>query len=318
MTATAQAAVPAIVVGGYLGAGKTTLVNHLLRHADGRRIAVLVNDFGEVSIDAALIEGADGDVLALAGGCICCSFGADLVGTLQQVLKREPAPQHLVIECSGVGLPAAVARSARLVAGLCVDGIVTVLDAETAQALADDRYVGDTVRQQVADADWLVLNKADLCVDPALSARRTWLTRHWPATPVVDAIRGAIPPALMFAPMPAARADEARPDDEATRWSAHPMRVAAAPPAADGCFTHERRLFAQPVDVAALLQALQAEPGVLRAKGWVRAIDGRRYLVQVVGRRVSAEPMAPAPPPRRPDQLIIIRRTSRGEGQPGA
>ncbi len=73
--------VPAVLIGGYLGAGKTTLVNHLLRHANGRRIAVLVNDFGEVSIDADLIVGAEGGVLSLAGGCVCCSFGSDLVGT---------------------------------------------------------------------------------------------------------------------------------------------------------------------------------------------------------------------------------------------
>ena len=305
MTATVEAGVPAIVIGGYLGAGKTTLVNHLLRHADGQRIAVLVNDFGEVSIDAALIEGADGDVLALAGGCICCSFGADLVGTLQQVLRREPPPQQLVIECSGVGLPAAVSRSARLVAGLHIEGIVTVLDAETMQTRAGDRYVGDTVRQQIAEADWLVLNKIDLCDAAALAAQRAWLAARWPAKPVIDVSRGAVPPALMFGSMPA------QSGAEAAAWAPRPLRT---PPGADARFTHEQRRFQQPVDLAALLQALQAEPDLMRVKGWVHALDGRRYLVQLVGRRVSAVPLPTAALPG-PDRLIVIRRIEPGVGQ---
>jgi len=310
MTSTIEATVPAIVVGGYLGAGKTTLVNHLLRHADGQRIAVLVNDFGEVSIDAALIEGADGDVLALAGGCICCSFGADLVGTLQRVLGREPPPQQLVIECSGVGLPAAVARSARLAVGLRVDGVVTVLDAETMQTLAADRYVGDIVRQQIADADWLVLNKSDLCDAAALAARRAWLAAHWPATPVVDASRGAVSPALMFGPRRVAPTD----GDDEPDWAPRPLRTMAALPRADERFTHEQRRFEAPVDLAALLQALQAEPDLMRVKGWVRALDGRRYLVQVVGRRVSAVPLPAAALPGT-DRLSVIRRVEPGVGE---
>ena len=93
---------PTLIVGGYLGAGKTTLVNHLLRNAGGRRIAVMVNDFGELTIDADLIEGAEGSVLALAGGCVCCSFGSDLLGALQDVLQRQPQPDLILIETSGV------------------------------------------------------------------------------------------------------------------------------------------------------------------------------------------------------------------------
>ena len=103
---------PVTVIGGYLGAGKTTLVNHLLRHAGGRRIAVLVNDFGALPIDADLIEARDGDLLAIAGGCVCCSYGSDLMDALAALLERSPRPDHLVIETSGVALPGSVARSA--------------------------------------------------------------------------------------------------------------------------------------------------------------------------------------------------------------
>jgi G3E family GTPase len=120
---TPAAPVPLVIVGGYLGAGKTTLVNHLLRHAGGRRIAVLVNDFGSVSIDASLIVGSADGVLALAGGCVCCAYGADLIGTLTTAVKREPTPHVVLVECSGVGLPAAVARTAALAPGVAIDGI---------------------------------------------------------------------------------------------------------------------------------------------------------------------------------------------------
>ena len=109
MSADTAGALPTVLIGGWLGAGKTTLVNQLLRQADGRRLAVLVNDFGELGIDAGLITGASDEVLELAGGCVCCSYGADLVGTLRRVAARDPRPDALLIETSGVADPAGLA-----------------------------------------------------------------------------------------------------------------------------------------------------------------------------------------------------------------
>ena len=123
--------IPVTLIGGYLGAGKTTLVNHLLRERGERRIAVLVNDFGELPIDDALIESRDGPLLRLAGGCVCCSFGSDLMAALQQMLALQPAPQHILIETSGVALPAAVARMLGLLPGLQLDALLVLADAET-------------------------------------------------------------------------------------------------------------------------------------------------------------------------------------------
>lgn len=304
------AAVPVVVIGGYLGAGKTTLVNHLLRHAEGRRIAVLVNDFGEISIDAGLIEGATGEVLALAGGCICCSYGADLIGTLQRLLQREPRPQQLLIECSGVGLPAAVARSARLVRGLQVDGVVVLLDAESVQTQAGDAYVGDTVCQQIADADLLVLNKVDLCGAAQRAGLRGWLAAAWPATPCVDAVQAALPGALLFGP-----ASPEPSGDGAAAWPARPIRAPAK--AAGDRFVHERRRFEQPVDVAGIVDELRAvDAGVLRAKGWLDALDGRRYLVQLVGRRVDIVALPAGTPASATGELVIIRRAGANATQP--
>ena len=184
---------PVVLIAGYLGAGKTTLVNHLLRHAQGRRIAVLVNDFGSINIDAGLVAAnADLDnsagVLSLAGGCLCCSFGDDLVGTLGTLAQRTPPPDVCLIELSGVALPASVVRTAQLSPAAEVVGTLVVADAEHIQRQAADRYVGDTVRQQLQQADWLLLNKPDLVAADALQATAAWLrgmlphARQWAGT----------------------------------------------------------------------------------------------------------------------------------------
>ncbi|NDE72833.1 MAG: GTP-binding protein, partial [Betaproteobacteria bacterium] len=247
---------PTLIVGGYLGAGKTTLVNHLLRHADGRRIAVMVNDFGELTIDADLIEGAEGSVLALAGGCVCCSFGSDLLGALQDVLQRQPPPDLILIETSGVALPAAVARSARLLPGLSIDGIVLMLDAETVRQRSADPYVGDLVRQQLLDADLLILNKTELCSPKALAELHAWLpTMTTAGTPVVPANQARVPPELVlgFHAGSSAEPDGAT-GDALARWAAQPIGQPSAP--ASDRFVNELLDLSAQLDLQALLQGL--------------------------------------------------------------
>lgn len=141
--------VPLVVIGGYLGTGKTTLVNHLLCEAAGRRVTILVNDFGSVSIDADLIEGASDGVRALAGGCACCSFSVDLMGTLQQAARRDPPRGLRSLECRGADLPAAVVRSAALAAEAHVESVVVVVDPAQVPRVAFARFVCDTVCEQV-------------------------------------------------------------------------------------------------------------------------------------------------------------------------
>src|SRR6266702_8958528 len=105
-----MAPVPILLVAGFLGAGKTTVVNHLLAHAEGRRIAAVVNDFGAINIDAELITGASDGVVSLSNGCICCSLEGDLLRTLALLLRRDPQPEVIVIETSGVADPTDVVR----------------------------------------------------------------------------------------------------------------------------------------------------------------------------------------------------------------
>lgn len=304
--------IPLVVIGGWLGAGKTTLVNALLRGAQGRRIAVLVNDFGEVSIDADLIEGAADEVLALAGGCLCCSFGADLVGTLAKVAARQPAPDVVLVECSGVGLPGAVARSAALCPAVSVQGVVVLVDAAAIDRLRADAYVGDTVRDQLAQADLLLLNQVDR-VDAAAADRvSAGLARLVPGVPLVRCTRSQVPPALVLGLRPA------REEADAAHAVAAFVRagVVAALPATQR-FRHWVRPVPGPVDVQALAAELRAgEPGLLRAKGLVADTDGRVWLVQAVGRRVD---VAAAPPGALPGAIVCIaldRDGPDGEGRP--
>jgi len=298
---------PTLVVGGYLGAGKTTLVNHLLRHAGGRRIAVMVNDFGELTIDADLIEGAEGSVLALAGGCVCCSFGSDLLGALQDVLQRQPQPDLILIETSGVALPAAVARSARLLPGLRIEGIVLMLDAETVRQRSADPYVGDLVRQQLLDADLLILNKTELCSSTELTELNDWLaTMSTPGTPVVPASQARVPPELVLGFQAGLSTGlDAATGDALARWAAQPIAQPLAP--ASDRFVNELIDLSAPLDLQVLLQGLSdPSAGIVRAKGWLTDLAGQRHLLQQVGRRIELQPLAPDAGPAGPDRLLII------------
>jgi len=278
--------VPALLIGGYLGAGKTTLVNHLLRHAGGRRIAVLVNDFGEVSIDADLILGAEGGVLSLAGGCVCCSFGSDLVGTLAAVLRRAPAPDTVLIETSGVGIPSAVARAARLAPGLRLEATVVVADALTVRERAADRYVGDTVRQQLDDADLLLLNQTDRVEPAALAALQAWWAGAHPRTPLWPTVRARVPVEAVLG-LGETLQDEVDRPSEPTVFAPQARPVA---PAADVFESGSFRLTGR-VDVQTLAAEWSARAATLvRAKGIVEDLQGGLVSVQWAGRQAHVEP----------------------------
>jgi G3E family GTPase len=193
-----DAPLPLLVIGGWLGVGKTTLVNRLLRDAGGLRVAVLVNDFGEVNLDADLVVGADAGVLQLSGGCLCCSFGDDLVGTLRGLAARRPRPQFLLVELSGVALPAAVMRTARLVPEVQVLGALVLADVGQVRGLARDRYVGDTVREQLASAHWLLPSKLDLAGSEQARSACEWLAQAAPRARLLPGPAGALPAELVY------------------------------------------------------------------------------------------------------------------------
>ena len=310
------AGIPAVVIGGYLGAGKTTLVNHLLRHADGRRIAVLVNDFGDISIDAALIEstqdgtpGSDGQVMALAGGCICCSFGADLVGTLASIAARRPAPDVVLIETSGVALPAAVARTARLAKDIAVEGIVVLADAATLRRLAADRYVGDTVLQQLQAAQLVLLNKCDRVPGDSVPALLDWLRQTAPRAVVLPCAQAEVPADVVLG-LSSQRADEPSPG----RLARGAWARGAAVPDADSLFVSHAWRVPPGTDPQAVVEALAAHAGsVVRAKGLLQDASGMIWLLQAVGEDVqlTQEPRAVAQAALGRVQIIGLRGSFR-------
>jgi G3E family GTPase len=156
---------PVTIIAGYLGAGKTTLINACLQTRGGRKIAVLVNDFGDINIDAALIESQTDTVLNLAGGCVCCSIGSDFMEALFELAALPNKFDHVLVESSGVALPLPIAQSIALTQSFEVTAIFVLADQESIQRHLQDAYVGDLVRQQLQQADCILLTKTDLVAE---------------------------------------------------------------------------------------------------------------------------------------------------------
>ena len=263
-----KAMLPVTIVGGYLGSGKTTLINHLLRNADGRRLAVLVNDFGTLAIDRDLIEAEDGDIISIAGGCVCCSYGDDLIAAMSKMGELVPEPDQVVLETSGVAIPGAVANTLALLSGIRLDGIVVMADTETVADRVADSFVGDTVKRQFAEADIVIANKTDL-VDPETTQQRLDLLRDIGGGAIVIAAEhGRLPQSVVL--------------------SGFSKPVRADPGAAHdtGLFGSFIADFPGGTDVDILAAELASvELGLVRSKGFVQDLTGHMRLVQTVARR---------------------------------
>ena len=264
-----NAEIAVTIVGGYLGAGKTTLVNHLLR-SSGERIGVLVNDFGEINIDADLIESNDGDTITLANGCICCSLVDGFASALESVTSAETPPGRLLIEASGVSDPASVAAWAHR-PGLRLDGVVVVVDLENVRGQAADEYIGDTVLQQLGTADVLIGSKADLVSPNDLGQTRVWLAAKSQA-PMLEADHSAVDPRVVFG------------------IGSGEVLVAPSGERADEHYRTWSREWPEPLDrdeFDSLIESLSA--GTIRVKGIVRFADepDERVIVQRVRTRMT-------------------------------
>ena len=163
---------PLTILGGYLGAGKTTIINRLLAGHHGKKLTVLVNDFGAVNIDAGLIAEHDGDTISLANGCACCQLQDDVLKQLQELAAMAKPPEHIVIEASGAGEPAKLAFLGYGVTGLQLAGVYVAIDAETIAQKQNDKFTGKLVQRQIAQADFCLLTKAALTQDNGMAAHR--------------------------------------------------------------------------------------------------------------------------------------------------
>ena len=189
--------IPVTVIGGYLGAGKTTLLNHMLRKNGGVRVAVFVNDFGSINIDADLIENRDGETIALTNGCICCSLASGFGTAMLAIRESESPPERVVVEASGIGDPLTIAQYAHL-PGFRLDGVIVLVDASTVRQRVRDRYVGQHVLRQLRGADLLLLNKIDLISNEDRTNVRTWLGDVAPGVSILDVERADVPVEVLF------------------------------------------------------------------------------------------------------------------------
>ena len=302
--------VPCTVVTGFLGAGKTTLIRHLIANAKGKRLAIIVNEFGDVGIDGDILKGCgveacpEENVVELANGCICCTVADDFVPALDQVLSRTPKVDHILIETSGLALPKPLVQAFQwpTVKGrVTVDGVVTVvdgaalaegrvaadMDALAAQRAADDSLdhddpVEEVFEDQIACADLIVLSKSDL-IDADGRARAEQMIsdhlRH--AVSVVAAKDGRVDPAVVLGLGIGTEDDiENRrtnhDDEEDHDHDEFDTFVVDVPEAAD------------PAALAARISSVAEAEKVLRIKGFV-PVAGKpmRLLVQAVGPRVN-------------------------------
>ena len=155
-------AIPVTIVSGYLGAGKTTFVNNALRKANGLKLAILVNEFGNLAIDEDLIIAQDDNMISLAGGCICCSYGNDMLLSLKELAALDSKPDQIILEASGVAIPSAIESSVSLIDECYTESIVSIIDCEQIQEQLNDKYIADIVLSQIESADLILANKADL------------------------------------------------------------------------------------------------------------------------------------------------------------
>lgn len=301
-TGTAQ--VPVVVLSGYLGAGKTTVLNHLLR-SPGARVGVVVNDFGAIGVDAALVRGQVDEPASISGGCLCCLPDA---GGLDDALERLTQPRLrldvVVVEASGVADPAVLRRLVRFSGAERVrpGGVVEVVDALAAPGLLADGTLRDS---RFAAASLVVVTKTEHLAASERGVRLRDLTAAVRAknadAPVVVAPGGHLDPALVF---DAAEATD--PDDELPLGSL--VRAGAAGHADHTHVDTVTVLAPGPVDAGALVDVLEDPPGgVYRLKGTVVVDTGRtlrRYVVHVVGRQVYIA--AHDGGPRGPDGLVAI------------
>jgi cobalamin biosynthesis protein CobW len=304
------AKIPCTIVTGFLGAGKTTLVRHLLENAGGRRIAVLVNEFGDLGFDGSFIEGCgiegctQDDIVELPNGCLCCTVADDFVPALNTLLNRPNPPEHILIETSGLALPKPLVRAFNwpdIRSRVTVDGVVAVVDgpavasgafAEDPEALEAQRTADSSVEHenpleevfedQLLCADLILLNKTDQMGSGEKTKVLAEINAHLPrAVKVIETSHGKVDPAVLLGLGAAAEADlESRPSHHET---------------AEDHDHDDFESIALPVDPVATPEALVARieraaeaDGVLRIKGFA-PVDGKplRLVVQGVGRRVA-------------------------------
>lgn len=326
-----MAKIPATIITGFLGAGKTTLLRHVLAHAGGRRVAVIVNEFGEIGIDGETLRAcgiagcADEDIVELANGCLCCTVADEFLPVMEALLARADPPEHILIETSGLALPKPLVKAFNwpsIRSRVTVDGVITLVDGP---AVAAGRFADDpaaVARQRAEDpsvehdnplaevyddqlmcADMIVLNKADLLDAATLSRVSAAIVAATPrAVKLVVSHEGRVDVAVLLGLEAAAE------DDLAARPSHHDAEDGAHEHDDFESFSVQIEASQSPEALVEQLQSVAERHDILRMKGFA-AITGKpmRLAVQGVGTRFRCEfdrPWRPREP--RLGRIVVI------------
>ncbi|MCF6234690.1 MAG: cobalamin biosynthesis protein CobW [Rhodobacteraceae bacterium] len=327
------AKLPVTVITGFLGSGKTTLIRHLMQNPGGKRLAIIVNEFGDVGVDGDILKScaipgcADipaENILELANGCICCTVADDFIPTIEALMALDPRPEHILIETSGLALPKPLLKAfdwPDIRSRITVDGVIALADAEAvaagrfacdvaavdAQREADDALdhetpLSEVFEDQIACADIILLTKPDLAGAAGLAKAKAMIAAHAPRPlPVIEVGEGVIDPRIILGLEAAAENDlEARPSHH------------------DTAHDHDHDDFesvvidlpeqSDPADLVARVERLANEMNILRVKGYA-AVAGKpmRLLVQAVGARVRHQYDRPwGPDEARQGRLVVI------------
>ena len=303
---------PVTVITGFLGSGKTTLIRHLIQNAGGKRLAVVVNEFGDVGVDGEILKSCaiadcpEENIMELANGCICCTVADDFIPTIECLITLDPKPEHILIETSGLALPKPLLKAfdwPDIRSKITVDGVIALADAEAVaagrfapnveavrtQQEADDSLdhktpLSEVFEDQIACADIILLTKIDLASPKTITSAKSVIAEGTPRKlPIVEVSEGVVDPRLILGLGAAAE------DDLLARPSHH-----------DDPHDHDHEDFDSvivdldevdsPNALSAKIERLANEQTVLRVKGYA-AVKGKpmRLLVQAVGSRVRAQ-----------------------------
>ena len=323
------AKLPVTVITGFLGAGKTTLVRHLIQNPQGKRLAVIVNEFGDVGVDGEILKSCAipdcpaENIMELSNGCICCTVADDFIPTIEALMALDPRPDHILIETSGLALPKPLLKAfdwPDIRSKITVDGVIALADAEAvadgrfapnvaavdAQREADDSLdhetpLSEVFEDQISCADIILLTKTDLAGPEGIAKARAVIEAESPRPiPIIEVSEGIVDPRVILG------LESAAEDDMDARPSHH-----------DGADDHEHDDFesivveipeiADPAELVAKIEALAKDQNILRVKGYA-AVTGKpmRLLVQAVGARVRQQYDQPWGASPRRGRLVVI------------
>ncbi|NSX56826.1 cobalamin biosynthesis protein CobW [Parasulfitobacter algicola] len=322
--------IPVTVVTGFLGSGKTTLIRHLMQNPQGKRLAVVVNEFGDIGVDGDILKSCAipdcpaENIVELANGCICCTVADDFIPTIEALMAVDPRPEHILIETSGLALPKPLLKAfdwPDIRSRITVDGVIALADAEAvahgrfapnvaavdAQRAADDSLdhetpLSEVFEDQISCADIILLTKPDLAGADGVTKAKAVIEAEAPRPlPIVEVAEGIVDPRVVLGLEAAAE------DDIAARPSHH-----------DTHHDHDHEDFesvvidmpevTDPMELAARIEALARTQNVLRVKGYV-SVQGKpmRLLIQAVGARVRHQFDRPwGPDEARQGRLVVI------------